>query len=88
MLTLVQAVLASSERTDLRQFIGELQEKEIILGDESPRAIALPKIAQEKVFHLFPDLMVEPMTVQELLDSGKPSQLLPSERRRRARARF
>jgi len=34
MLTLVQAVLASSERTDLRQFIGELQEKKYLLRND------------------------------------------------------
>jgi len=109
MLTLVQAVLGSSERTDLRQFIGELQlqekkyllrndiitafsdychkyekpasfqatshlgrliakTQEIILSDESLCVITRPKIAQEEVFRLFPDLTVEPMTVQELLD--------------------
>jgi len=50
----------------LGQLIAKTQE--IILGDESPRAIAHPKIAQEEVFCLFPDLTVEPMTVQKLLD--------------------
>lgn len=42
--------------------------QEIILSDESLCMITRPKIAREEVFRLFPDLTVEPMTVQDLLD--------------------
>ncbi|MGK7872808.1 MAG: sucrose synthase [Xenococcaceae cyanobacterium] len=42
--------------------------QEIIVIDGSFCMITRPKIAQEEVFHVFPDLTFEPMSIQDLLD--------------------
>lgn len=105
---LLQAVLESDEKTDLRQFASELRAagnkyllrndilnsftaycnnhnqdhdlqttslgkliyytQEIILEDESLCWIIRPEIARQEVYRLWSDLVVEPMSVQELLD--------------------
>lgn len=42
--------------------------QEIIIIDGSYCIIIRPRIAEEQIFHVFPDLTVEPMSVQNLLD--------------------
>ncbi|MGA1264369.1 MAG: sucrose synthase [Prochlorothrix sp.] len=50
--------------------LSELIERtqEIIIIDGSFCVIIRPRIAEEHIFHVFPDLTIEPMSVQNLLD--------------------